>query len=77
MGTDIKVPSDLWDGDAQAVITAWLVGNAANVEQGQLLAEVMVEKVQYEIRSPAKGVVTIGKDVDEIVEKGSVIGEVA
>lgn len=77
MAAEIKIPSDLWEGDAEAVVTAWLVGGGAAVEEGQLLAEIMVEKVQYEIRSPAKGTVTIQKDADDIVQKGSVIGTVS
>lgn len=77
MAADIIVPADLWEGDEEAVVTAWLVGDGAAVEAGQLLAEIMVEKVQHEIRSPAKGTVTIEMDVDAIVRKGSVLGTVA
>ncbi|NIC05930.1 lipoyl domain-containing protein [Billgrantia bachuensis] len=73
MTNDIRVPDDLWEGDTVGVITAWLVSDGAEVAQGDLVAEVMVEKAQYEIEAPLSGKLTIAKEEDEVVEKGSVI----
>ncbi len=73
MTTDITVPEDLWEGDTEGVITAWLVDDGAEVEQGDLVAEVMVEKAQYEIESPATGRLNIAKGEDEVVAKGTTI----
>lgn len=55
MSTAISVPDDLWEGDNEGVITAWLVDDGSRVSQGDLIAEVMVEKAQYEIEAPAAG----------------------
>ncbi len=77
MVTDVKVPQDLWQDDGmEAVITNWLASDGANVRNGALIAEIMVEKSQFEITAPADGVLTIGKQVDDIVRKGDVIGKI-
>lgn len=77
MATDVTVPSDLWEEDSQAVITTWLASDGAAVDEGRLIAEIMVEKVQYEIRAPASGKLSITKGTDEIVAKGDVIGGIS
>lgn len=69
----ITIPVDLWEDDSECVITAWLFNNGVEVDEGDLLAEVMVEKAQYEIVSPAAGVLTIVKQEDEVVTKGAII----
>jgi pyruvate/2-oxoglutarate dehydrogenase complex dihydrolipoamide acyltransferase (E2) component len=76
MSTNIVVPHDLWEGDTEAVVTAWLARDGAPVQEGALIAEIMVEKAQNEIRSPSSGRLTILAAVDEIVHKGSIIGRV-
>ncbi|PMR68467.1 biotin/lipoyl-containing protein [Halomonas heilongjiangensis] len=73
MTTEITVPEDLWEGDSEAVITAWLVDDGAEVAQGDLVAEVMVEKAQYEIEAPVSGKLSIAKAEDEVVTKGTTI----
>ncbi|WP_372610140.1 lipoyl domain-containing protein [Halomonas sp.] len=73
MSTAITVPEDLWEGDNEGVITAWLVDDGSQVNQGDLVAEVMVEKAQYEIEAPSAGRLTIAKQEDEVVEKGTTI----
>jgi len=69
----IVIPADLWEDDSEAVITAWLFNNGDEVDKGDLLAEVMVEKAQYEIVAPAAGILTIIKHEDEVVIKGAII----
>ena len=74
--TDGVVPSDLWEGDTQAVITTWLARDGAEVRAGDLLAEIMVEKVQFEIRAPESGRLTVLRAADDIVSKGDAIARV-
>lgn len=76
MTKPILIPHDLWEGDAEAVITAWLVGDGAEVGQGDLVAEIMSEKAQFEIEAPAAGVLKILEDEDAVVAKGATIGTV-
>lgn len=76
MTTDITVPEDLWEGDTEGVITSWLVDDGSQVKQGDLVAEVMVEKAQYEIEAPATGRLSIGVGEDEVVTKGTAIARI-
>ena len=77
MVTDVKVPQDLWQDDGmEAVITNWLASDGASVRKGALIAEIMVEKSQFEVTAPVDGILTIGKQVDGIVRKGDVIGQI-
>ncbi len=73
---DVVIPSDLWEEDSQAVITTWLARDGAAVRAGDLLAEIMVEKVQFEIRAPKAGRLTVLRGADDIVSKGDVIARV-
>lgn len=74
---EVVVPADLWEEDSEAVITTWFVDSGVDVEQGDLLAEIMVEKIQHEISAPGNGVITIHKESDEVVKKGDVIASIA
>ncbi|WP_206086553.1 lipoyl domain-containing protein [Ollibium composti] len=71
-----NLPNDLWDGDQEAVITNWLASDGTAVEAGSLIAEIMVEKIQYEIHAPATGVITLVKQADDVVAKGDVIARI-
>ncbi|CJL60818.1 branched-chain alpha-keto acid dehydrogenase E2 subunit [Streptococcus pneumoniae] len=76
MSTPIVIADDLWEGDAEAVITSWLVSDGAEVAAGDLVAEVMSEKAQFEIEAPAAGVLKIIVEEDAVIAKGAVIGQV-
>ncbi len=76
MSTPIVIADDLWEGDAEAVITSWLVSDGAEVAAGDLVAEVMSEKAQFEIEAPAAGVLKILEEEDAVIAKGAVIGQV-
>jgi len=76
MSTPIVIADDLWEGDAEAVITSWLVSDGAEVAAGDLVAEVMSEKSQFEIEAPVAGVLKIIEEEDAVIAKGAVIGQV-
>lgn len=77
MATEVKVPQDLWEDDSmEAVITNWLASDGAAVRKGALIAEIMVEKSQFEVTAPADGTLSITKQTDDIVRKGDVIGRI-
>ena len=77
MTTDVIVPSDLWEEEVEAVITSWLISDGSEVAEGKVIAELMVEKIQYELLAPASGIINIIKDVDEVVSKSERIATVA
>lgn len=76
MTTDVIVPVDLWEEDSEAVITSWLSSEGADVEEGDVIAELMVEKIQYELLAPAAGSLSIITDADEIVAKGNKVATI-
>ncbi len=76
MSTPIVIADDLWEGDAEAVITSWLASDGAEVAAGDLVAEVMSEKAQFEIEAPVAGVLKIIEEEDAVIAKGAVIGQV-
>ncbi|AHB47358.1 biotin attachment protein [Hyphomicrobium nitrativorans NL23] len=77
MAVDVTIPTDLWEEDTEAAITSWLVSDGAVVSEGQLIAEIMVEKVQYEIKAPASGAIKIGLPVEGVAAKGSTIATIS
>jgi pyruvate/2-oxoglutarate dehydrogenase complex dihydrolipoamide acyltransferase (E2) component len=72
----VTIPTDLWEEDTEAVITTWLVGDGGTVSEGQLIAEIMVEKVQHEVRAPASGTIKITQPAEAVVGKGAEIGTI-
>ena len=76
MSTQIIVPEDLWEEDIEAVVTMWSTSNGGQVAEGDLVAEVMAEKIQHEITAPASGTLNIIVEEDEVIKKGDVIGEI-
>ncbi len=74
MTTEIIIEKDLWEEEQEGVITSWLADNGATIEKGTLIAEVMTDKVQFEINAPTTGKLTIKHDVDAVVNKGDIIG---
>jgi pyruvate/2-oxoglutarate dehydrogenase complex dihydrolipoamide acyltransferase (E2) component len=72
----VTIPTDLWEEDTEAVITTWLVSDGGKVSEGQLIAEIMVEKVQHEVRAPASGTIKITQQAEAVVAKGGEIGQI-
>jgi pyruvate/2-oxoglutarate dehydrogenase complex dihydrolipoamide acyltransferase (E2) component len=77
MSTEVLIPEDLWEEDEEAVITSWLVSDGNVVEQGDVIAEIMVQKIQYELEAPVSGTLQIIKEMEEIVAKGDKVATIA
>jgi pyruvate/2-oxoglutarate dehydrogenase complex dihydrolipoamide acyltransferase (E2) component len=76
--TDVIVPPDLWDEDDKTgSIVLWLYPDGARVEQGQLIAEILVEKVTLELEAPASGTLKIKVAPEVVVNKGDVVATIA
>lgn len=76
MSTNVNIPEDLWEEDEEAVITSWLVSDDAEVEEGDVIAEIMVQKIQYDLEAPISGTLKIIKDIDETVAKGDLVATI-
>jgi len=63
--------------DAEGVLGTWFVSEGDQVASGQLLGEVMVEKVSAEVLAPTSGRVHLLVSEDQAVRQGQVIALVA
>ncbi len=74
---DVVIPSEQWGEHIEGSITNWYFDNGDVVAKGDLLTEIMVEKVQYEVEAPAAGVITLRIGENEIVKAGDVVATIA
>jgi len=61
---------------AEGVLATWFVSDGDQVAGGQLLGEVMVEKVSGEVVAPTSGRVRLLVSEDQAVRQGEVIAQV-
>ncbi|MCK9514673.1 MAG: biotin/lipoyl-containing protein [Ottowia sp.] len=73
---DVRIPTDLWDDDTQAVITSWAYDDGTVVKEGDMIVEIMVEKSQFEIAAPASGTLHIRESEDAVLDRGAVIATI-
>jgi pyruvate/2-oxoglutarate dehydrogenase complex dihydrolipoamide acyltransferase (E2) component len=71
MTTSVRIPADLWDEDDKTgSIVLWLYKDGSPVKEGDLIAEVLVEKVTLELLAPATGTLRIRVEPEVVVNKG-------
>ena len=75
---EVRIPDDLWDVAvvAEGVVSSWLYDEGATVDQGTVVAVIMVEKTEYDIEAPASGKLHIVAGTDVAVTPGTVIAEI-
>jgi pyruvate/2-oxoglutarate dehydrogenase complex dihydrolipoamide acyltransferase (E2) component len=61
---------------AEGVLATWFVSDGDQVTGGQLLGEVMVEKVSGEVIAPTSGRVRLLVGEDQTARQGEVIAQV-
>jgi pyruvate/2-oxoglutarate dehydrogenase complex dihydrolipoamide acyltransferase (E2) component len=61
---------------AEGVLATWFVSDGDQVTAGQLLGEVMVEKVSGEVIAPTSGRVRLLVSEDQTARQGEVIAQV-
>lgn len=76
MTAAIEIPDELWDGADEAVLSRWYYNEGDLVEQGALIAEVMVEKISFEILAPASGRLNIAAPEEAVVRPGAALGRI-
>jgi len=62
--------------DGEGVLATWFVSDGDQVASGQLLGEVMVEKVSGEVLAPAAGRVRLLVSESRTVRQGEVIARI-
>lgn len=65
------------DPDAEGVVSTWFVAEGDHVEEGDLIAEVAVDKVDMEIVSPQAGTISLLVAEDEGVTQNSPIATIS
>lgn len=68
--TDVEFPVMSQDrDDATGVVATWYAADGETVAEGQLIAEVQMDKVDAEILAPAPGVITLlAAEGDEVAQ---------
>lgn len=74
----VTVP-DVWGDDKskEGVVVNWFFDTGAKVKEGDVVAEGMVEKVNFEIQAPASGVLRVLAPVNTPILPGAVLAEIA
>ena len=75
--TDVRFPQlSQEQPDAEGILATWFVADGDQVASGQLLGEVMVEKVSGEVLAPAAGRVRLLVAEDQTARQGELIARV-
>jgi pyruvate/2-oxoglutarate dehydrogenase complex dihydrolipoamide acyltransferase (E2) component len=75
--TDIVFPAmSKDDAEAEGVVATWFVADGETVTEGQLVAEVAMDKVDVEVTAPAAGVIRLAVAEGDTVRQGGVIAAI-
>ena len=70
---DVKMP-EMGEGVSEGTIAAWLKQPGDQVREGEIIAELMTEKVNVEFPAPASGkLVEVLSEEGDVVKKDQVI----
>lgn len=76
MSETIVFPSISKDEDAEGVLATWFVRTGEAVRAGQVIAEVMVDKVSMDVEAPIDGTVTCLVEEEAAVRQGQEIARI-
>ncbi len=65
------------DPEAEGVVSTWFVTEGDRVEEGDLIAEVAVDKADMEIVAPESGTISLLVGEDQAVTQNSPIAKIA
>lgn len=71
--TEVRFPQLSETTDAEGTVATWFAEDGDHVDEGQLIAEVAVDKVDAEVTAPAAGTVEHQADEGDVIKQGSVI----
>lgn len=75
--TDIVFPQiSTEDPNAEGSVATWFVADGESVSEGELIAEVAVDKVDMEIPAPSSGVLHLVVQEGDVVRQGAVIAKI-
>jgi pyruvate/2-oxoglutarate dehydrogenase complex dihydrolipoamide acyltransferase (E2) component len=73
---DLHASQELWDTDSEGVIVTWIYADGAQVREGDVICEVMTEKVQMDFTAPASGRLQIIAPADKVIRRGELIARI-
>ncbi|MEM1143598.1 MAG: biotin/lipoyl-containing protein [Pseudomonadota bacterium] len=59
MTVNVCVPEGLWEEGQEGVVGTWYYQSGEKVSEGQVVAEILTEKVTHDIDAPANGTLSI------------------
>ncbi|MFC4002860.1 biotin/lipoyl-containing protein [Prauserella oleivorans] len=72
--TDIPFPAvSEQEPEAEGVVSTWFAEEGQQVSEGDLIAEVAVDKVDVEVPAPASGVLRLLVQEGDVVKQGTPI----
>ncbi|WP_125613198.1 biotin/lipoyl-containing protein [Specibacter cremeus] len=74
--TEVRFPMMTGDASAPGVLATWYVRDGETVADGQLLAEVAIDKVDAEVLAPGPGIVRLSVLEGAEVAQGAVIAHI-
>ncbi len=72
----ITFPQMSNDPDAEGVIATWFAKTGETVKAGQVIAEVMVDKVSLDVEAPIDGVITCLVEEEGTAKQGQEIARI-
>lgn len=72
----ITFPHMAKDDDAEGVVATWFAHTGETVKAGQVIAEVMVDKVSLDVEAPVDGVITCLVEEEGTVKQGQDIARI-
>lgn len=76
MSAVIAFPAISKDESAEGVLATWFVRTGEQVRAGQVIAEVMVDKVSMEVEAPIDGTVTLLVEEEAAIPQGTDIARI-
>lgn len=76
MSEVVSFPVMSKDEAAEGVVATWFVRSGEQVKAGQVIAEVMVDKVSLDVEAPIAGTVTVLVDEESVAKQGTAIARI-
>ncbi|MAW82834.1 MAG: biotin attachment protein [Parvularcula sp.] len=73
---DVSIPQSWWEIEGDGVVASWLYESGDIVNEGDVIAEVMIEKSSFDLLAPASGELQIVAPVETTVSKGQIVARI-
>lgn len=75
--TEVRVPLDMWAEEGQTgSVVVWLFPDGAAVKEGEVIAEILVDKATMELQAPTSGILLINVEPEVVVDRGQLLANI-